>query len=167
MVLHFVKLTMPVLWSVSSLYWIIVTCYYSNIIKDLWVFMMKHAHTSNPLGAKEGRSDLVLWSHRGEWCAGIDRGNDVTCAQFFLPFKQKATLFLFEKATQLCPGLRFLPRVLSFFYVLLHRSSIAPVRCARYSRRQATFSMICRVDCHWVGRLGRSASAHTAANDYR
>lgn len=62
MVLHFVKLTVPVLWSVVSLYWIIVTCHYSNIIRASKVFMKECAqiHQCSRPGVVDS------------WYAGID-----------------------------------------------------------------------------------------------
>lgn len=60
---------------------------------------------------------------------------------------------------------KILPRVLSLIFVLLHRSFY----CSREMRPllwlTGGLSMICRGDCHCVGRLGLSASPHTAAGD--
>lgn len=60
---------------------------------------------------------------------------------------------------------KILPRVLSLIFVLLHRSFY----CSREMRPllwlTGGLSMICREDCHCVGRLGLSASPHTAAGD--
>lgn len=143
MVLHFVKLTMPVLWSVVSLYWNIVTCHYSNIIRALRLFMKECAHP-------HGRPAVV-----DSWYAGID----VTSAAF--SSNKGGIVNVLEKTAVSRFGV--LLWVLSLFYVFLHRSSIAPMRGARCSGRQATFQW--SAPCGQV-RLG-SASPHTAASDCR
>lgn len=75
------------------------------------------------------------------WCWGAAKLNDVQeltllSLQVFSSDKG-CIVHVREKPAVSTFGV--LPRVLSLFYVLLHRSSIAPVRCARCSGRQATF----------------------------
>lgn len=99
-------------------------CYYSNIIKALRV-LYEAACTDGSSGTGDVWSRRRWTMCRNWWCF---------CG--FSPNKGCIIRVLEKPAVS-----RFgvLPGVLSLFYVLPHRSSIAPRRCARCSGRQATF----------------------------
>lgn len=96
------------------------------ILSRLYGHLWRNVHRSI-------RAEVVLWSCKGEWCAGID----VTSVVFFFPSNKGCFVHVLEKPAAFRFGV--LPRVLSLIYVLLHRSSIAPMRWARCWGKQATF----------------------------
>lgn len=75
---------------------------------------------------------------------------------WFFSENKGSIVLLLEKAAVSRWGGGGLPRVAPLFYVLLHRSSVAPMRSAHCDGSQATFlAVICRGDHHRVGRLGQ------------
>lgn len=153
MVLHFVKLTKALLGSVESLYWIIVNWHYANFTgfyRCLWCTQV------HPFGNK--KTDLMLVFQRQKDALAL------TLPLHFY-FKQRLHCSCLRRAhcvqvwgfAQGVPTLSCPPT-----QVIYCSHGMDPLL-----QLAGNLSMICRKDCHCVGRSGCSASAPTTSSEHR
>lgn len=126
------------------------------ILSRVYGYLGWNVHTDPSISPEDSRSgvkELQRWMICRNWCNLGNISSDKGC-------------IVHDWAKPAVSRFGVLARVLSLFHPPTQVVCCSHEMCS-LQRPAGNLSMICAGDCHCVGRLGRSASPHTAASDYR